>query len=322
MGNEGVDRFFKAIYKYFPIVSRGTSKISGIIYATLETILSSIGSLIILILALAVEIHRFSLAIKTFEEVENFVYLSAIMLVISLLFIETLIARSDFYSKKNGTWVEEEKHKFSLRYLWLDFRYFLGLNSDNYTFNPRKLAPSLKMRSLRNVIIFGTILLATVGSLDTQITQSSFQIINEETVKVVWYEGLIKLVTESDLQTFTTVLVTIVFTYISVLVASTTSHQVVIRALESLHSLEDENKVAKETAIKKAVMLIKDLAINHGKTYAAIMKRPKIDEQNDMINLEIFDFYDSKRGVWVGDGNGFGNMLNLYKKIDSVLEGR
>lgn len=296
------------VYYYYPAIVQVLFKITGILYNVIQSVITSIGALVILTALVIVEHHRFSLAISFFESEPLYVFAGAAFLVMAILFTEIQIVVTD---NQHG-YQEQERNRFSLRFLFEDIIYFLGLSRN---FTPQPKPPSTTIRFLRNFLIVSVMILAAIGSLKEEIVARN---------SMSFFDGIIDLTLNANFEVGSTVIAVMIFTFVSILLSTNAISNITKRAIEVLEDVQaHKQRVDQETKQEneKFVHKVKDLTPIISRSLSKYARNSYILD-GDLVNLSINDFYDSASKTWLRDGNGYKSQTTLIKNIEKVLAAR
>lgn len=302
------NKFLKNIYYYYPVIIKALFKVTGIIYNIIQSLIISIGALVILVALVIVEHHRFSIAISFFEKEPLYVAFGAAFLVMAILFFSVQIVVTDHKHKYR----EEAKHRFSLRFLIKDIAYFIGISKE---FSPIEKPPSHTIRQLKNFLVFVAMVLAAVGSLKEQI---------EANGSMPFVDGLYKITLGANFESGITTIVVILFTFVIVILSSNATSNITKRALEILEEVEGDRQETiqrEKQQEEKSVVKVRNISELDSRALSRYAVHPNI-LPDDLINIDKHDFYDSLNNKWLRDGDGYATQTTLMKNIDKVLEAR
>ncbi len=195
--------------------------VGDIIILLTYTIIIAFGIPLVLGLTVIVEQQRVAHGIALFEVSIEVAQLSSWVLVILNLVLE---GQAHHVEHKSGYKAPEAKER-SLRILWSDLGYFLGIGQIfgwGKEWQARMQSPAQKYYRAGQVVTLSILALALAGSMSAEIAK----------VSGPWHSGIINLVTNSTLSDMTTWVGGLLFAFAAVISAQASSRYVAARFLE------------------------------------------------------------------------------------------
>lgn len=265
------------------------NEFSNVVFTFLKTLLNTIVLLPILVGVLAVEIPRVQLGIQIFDKDVQHSALGASVLVLSLLTFQFLL----LYIESQSEYVRKIKYKFSLRLLFTNLKYFVGLEKLEEKHNVSKY------ESVTKLIEFGVIFLSAVGSL-----QESIKVATEK--KLSWHQAIIDIIINSDAKTFFDAAVSIVFAVVIVRMSTTLTYHIGQVAIDALANM----KVRHQEVIDKFNAQLKPKEFFEIYRSRLLSGLEYLPDDYFINNGNMVQFYDSNKNELSKEYN----ITNLYQK--------
>ncbi|MBI5668025.1 MAG: hypothetical protein HZC41_08445 [Chloroflexi bacterium] len=211
----GVSRWVERFNVFYPRFLETLMGIGDVLMSFTQTLITSFGVPVILVLLLIVEQQRVVHGILLFEADPGLASFAATALVLLNLVLEVLIhhvEHQENYRPSSG-------HRFSLR-LWLqNMAYTLGIGNN---WQSQSVSPAQRYKKLLRLVTFSILALALAGSMRTVIANSDG----------AWYSAMVSIVLRSDLSLMFTWLGGLLFASAAVLAAQGLSRYVALRTVE------------------------------------------------------------------------------------------
>jgi len=196
--------------------------IGDVVIAFAKTAILSAGIPVALVGLLVVEHHRIVQGIRLFEIDQHAAGIASLVLVIVNLVFEF----QSHHIEHTAGWKADEYTRWSLRIMWGDVRYWLGIGD---RWEVKRISPASRYLKLLKLVTFTILTLALLGSMQDVIKQE----------KGTWHESIISIVTDSTLLEVGTWLGGLLFALAAVLSAQGLSRYVAIRTVEIVASMRE-----------------------------------------------------------------------------------
>jgi len=183
--------------------------------ALTQSTIIGLGVFMALIFLLIVEIVRVQSGIRLFEHTQWLAAFAAFVLVFLNLSLEFMV----HYIETRAGYSHQTGYKRSLRVMWTNALYFIGIG-DNW--QPIPKSPAAPYRKMLAMVSWTIIFIALLGSMQDVILQQS----------EVWYLALVAIATQSDLMTLITWLSGLAYTAAIVIGAQRVTGYVAARVSE------------------------------------------------------------------------------------------
>lgn len=266
----------------YPKFIKFIEQFSSIVFSILNTILNTFFILFIFGLVVLVEIPRVEMGIKLIDDNSYHATQAAIATVFSFLTLYSLT----FYVRKLYDEEITTKYKFSLRVVLNYLKYLLGFSE------LEALPKSVYITSAATISKWTIIVLSVVGTMQQQIRQTG---------DLKWYEGLINVLLDSNLELMSTWILGLLFAYFLTTVSSALAYHIAYMADKALSDIEGYNKAWQKSQQQKSIIPMVKFAQQIG---SRILKRFTYHEkdgvQYDSTNKTV-KYYDGTSEQFIKD---------------------
>lgn len=289
-------------------------KVINIVTDTLITILRAViisFAIPILCLALFVEQQRISHGISLFEENSMIASLGAWLLVLANLIFEIAIN----YIEQRAGWKLTPPAIFSIRSFMNKIAYWIGFSPTRGEQWKEKLqSPAHQWKSVLSLITKTILFLAIIGSLKDEFMNYK---------DVPWFEGLAKILFESDIETLGVILSGFLFAMAIVKISQELTHYITIRAVEFSYELEGIVNEVDPERIEEITQNIQNEQDRILEVYAEFIRvtpeNVKHPVAMDSIIFDEFKYWDPKYKSYQ---NGSHNLEELEASLRRKIKAR
>lgn len=196
----------------------------------LQTVIVYFGAMIALVFVVLVEQQRVMHGISLFEESGQLASFAAWALVIVSLTIEFM----RYHIELKAGYKHQTAYRPSLRLNLHQFQYWIGMGKDGQEWQPEALSPATPYIGLQRFLAFTVLVLALLGSM-----KSAF-----DTQTGHWYDGLVAVVTQSDLTEFMTWLGGLLYAYAAVWSVQRLTAYIALRTAEINAAMDADQQQA------------------------------------------------------------------------------
>lgn len=223
-----IETFADRFNDFYPRLLQSVIALGETVLTFSQTVITSLGVPIVLVLLLIVEHHRVVDGILLFDNNPVFAGFAAAALVMLNLVLEF----QTHHIEHQAGYKEDRALLWSARIWAKNMAYRLGTGK---SWVAVELSPAARYKSLLRLVTFTILALALVGSMRGVIEQ----------IEGAWYQALVSIAIESDLLLMMTWLGGLLFAAAAVLSAQGLSRYVAIRCVEILAAMQaDQKKLA------------------------------------------------------------------------------
>lgn len=280
---------FERFNLFYPRFIQAVTEFSNIIFVFLRNVITTLFIPVILVLVIMIEVVRVESGISIFDNDLQHARFSAIVVVLSFIVFQTL----DHYIKEREGFVK--KPVWNIKLFFGNLLYRIGIGESRY--KPQ----STKYTFVSNLLKWAILLIATVGTMQEQI---------RATGDTVWYEAIVQVFINSNLEIFTGWIISLVFTVVLVYASGTLAYHIAATASEALIEIRQRSKNI-EKSIRRHTMLTPQ-------EFARIIKSRKL---NRFAYLEDDKFaYDEASGfvVFYDSLSETETEFNLHESSDKA----
>lgn len=216
---------------------------------------------VVLALALYVEAQRVTHGLQLFEASHELAVLGAWLLVIANLLLELII----HWKNQQAAYVPDRKAKRSLRIMWRDVRYFLGLDSQSNDWTEQHHGPAHRYETVLSVVTWTILLLAVAGSMTAVLDGQAGN----------WLAGFLSIFTESTLLEMVTWGAGLLFALTVVKVSQSLTSYVAARSVEFASELISRADTSQHP----------DMKAHHEAREQAIQERKEAIEREHLLAM-------------------------------------
>lgn len=264
---------------FYPRFIHAITEFSNIVFVLLRNIVVTIFIPVILVLVIMIEVVRVESGIAIFDKDLQHARFSAIVVVLSFIVFQTL----DHYIKEREGFIR--KPIWNIKMFLNNFLYRIGFGE--YKYKPQ----STKYTFVSSLLKWSILIIAMIGSMQEQI---------KATGDIVWYEALVQVFSNSNLETFTGWIVSLTFTFVLVYASGTLAYHIAATASDALKEIQNRSNNI-EKVIRRHNMLTP-------RQFASIIRSRKINRfkyfEDDKFSYNEDDgeiiFYDSLSDLEIG----------------------
>lgn len=220
-----IGHWLDVIERHHPAFIASLIRLGDMLMTTTQTVVTSIGVPLVLVLLLIVEQTRVQHGIALFETDDHLTVLGAWALVLLNLTLEFII----HFIENQADYHTPEPVRWSIRHWQVEFDYWSG---QGRRWKPQLASPAQRFRHLLHLVTFSILVLALAGSMQSVMAD----------LKGSWITALISIIFQSSLNEMATWVSGLLFAAAAVFSAQALSRYVAVRCLSiRLQSPEAES---------------------------------------------------------------------------------